>query len=641
MRLRLLTTLCFIAMFSVTISAKPPQSWPMAGGPDGSWRVTGDEPPLNWSVRTGENIFWKTTLPEGGQSGITVWGDRVFLTTMKPFKPKVKPEVAQTQLENSQRNLSELVKVIDPILAQSNAKFKSLSTQLKEAGTEIDSYLKKNLSEKVRSDAKSFANAINNLSRRDNDFKPLHAKQQGILKQIDQVRVNHSKDYKIEKASLDANERLVKEVSRIYGADIDAYCLDAKSGKILWKVQLTGTADAPYNYGFSDSSSPTPIADGKHVWFCNASGSMGCWTVAGKQVWTRQWIPSGHAPFNKQFEPVKHGNTILNVEPLDFDDSRRKEGEPQWNYIRGIDVMTGKTLWISDDAITHYNTPVFGTMNDSTPAVLQGRGGPHAVPETPVGLSMTRLEGDNAGKTIWQFEPTDEVTTPYGALANQHWDNQYAYWLKAGELELKVLDVDSGKLLRSLPLTKNVTERAFDKTKNEWTTNHLDQISGVTELRHTNIVAGGHYYFLLRAPGHRICRVNIESGKTEYLELPAQVIQGENGKPDEYVWGEVQANDTRNSRGLDVAADKRIKLGGFTKSFLGPPTAVNDKIYFTTMIGLTYVIDANAKDFDQSAILAVNDIGPVGMTWTVNSISYAGGKLFHRSMKEVICIGAE
>ena len=41
--------------------------------------------------------------------------------------------------------------------------------------------------------------------------------------------------------------------------------------------------------------------------------------------------------------------------------------------------------------MTHYNTPVFGVTADETPAVLQGRGAYHGVPETPIGLSLTSL----------------------------------------------------------------------------------------------------------------------------------------------------------------------------------------------------------------------------------------------------------
>ena len=41
--------------------------------------------PSQWSVTRNQNIVWRTTLPEEGQSGIAVWGNRLFLTTMKPL----------------------------------------------------------------------------------------------------------------------------------------------------------------------------------------------------------------------------------------------------------------------------------------------------------------------------------------------------------------------------------------------------------------------------------------------------------------------------------------------------------------------------------------------------------------------------
>ena len=57
------------------------QNWPQAGGPDGTWAVKGSAAATEWSVAAGKNIRWRTPLPNGGQSGIAVWGDRLFLTT--------------------------------------------------------------------------------------------------------------------------------------------------------------------------------------------------------------------------------------------------------------------------------------------------------------------------------------------------------------------------------------------------------------------------------------------------------------------------------------------------------------------------------------------------------------------------------
>jgi hypothetical protein len=57
------------------------------------------------------------------------------------------------------------------------------------------------------------------------------------------------------------------------------------------------------------------------------------------------------------------------------------------------------------------------------------------------------------------------------------------------------------------------------------------------------------------------------------------------------------------------------------------------------MLGVTYVIDGRAEVLDEKALLAVNDLGAPGQTWSLNSISYAEGRLYHRSIKEIVCVG--
>ena len=220
------------------------RQWPQASGPQGTWAVGADSVPLKWSVARGEGVLWRTTLPETGQGGIAVWGNRVFLTTLKP-------EAGQLPL----------------------------------------------------------------------------------------------------------------------GKDVIGHCLDAKTGKILWTVTLPGRETSVPAYFFSDATSPSPVADGQHVWFFNACGSVGCYDFAGKQIWMREWQPTGGRPFNKQFEPILFNDTLLNMEPRDADDPKR-EGKDPWNYLRALDKRTGRTLWVADDAMTHYNTPVFGRLPDGTPAVL-------------------------------------------------------------------------------------------------------------------------------------------------------------------------------------------------------------------------------------------------------------------------------
>lgn len=525
---RFLTLILALVLVSNTRAETPKlpvdgseKEWPQAGGPNGSWSVDAADAPIKWSAARNEGIVWRTPLPEEGQSGIAVWGDRIFLTTLKPEGGK-----------------------------------------------------------------------------------------------------------------------------RPNGRDVVGYCLDARDGKILWTVPLPGSASSTPAYFFSDASSPSPLTDGKHVWFFNACGSLGCFDYDGKQVWLREWKPTGGRPFNKQFEPMLIGDTVLNMEPRDETDPKREKDA--WNYIRGIDKNSGKTQWISDDAMTHYNTPVLGAMADGTPAVLQGRGGYHGVPETPIGLSLTSLAPGHEGKTIWRFE------TPKGkAMYTQHFTTVVAPWIDIDTAEQIVLDSTSGKELRKQSLTAKVDWRRYDAAAGKYVLlADVDLAKQTPALKvypaqFCNIIVGEWHWFLCYTeatkklgPPYCVGRVNIATGKVEYLELPVSVVR-EAGKADSFIWGKPQTSSTVNSRGIDIVSDKRSQGDGWYWGFLGGPTAVGGNIYFTTMLGITYAIDGRAAVLDEKALLSLNDLGVPGQTWSLNSISYSRGKLYHRSMKEVFCIGKQ
>jgi hypothetical protein len=196
-------------------AAETPNShgWPQAAGPAGTWRVHDASAPIRWSVTRNQNIVWRCALPNGGQSGIAVWGDRLFLTTFDSLQPGEK-----------------------------------------------------------------------------------------------------------------------------FSGNILGHCVDANSGKMLWSVKLSGPTPSPVLYAYSDSTSPTPVTDGKYVWFFNNSGEMGCWNFEGREIWRRSFEPWGKPyPFNKQHEPMLFEGVLVNVEP--------PAGNPQekfgWNYLCGIDAHTG------------------------------------------------------------------------------------------------------------------------------------------------------------------------------------------------------------------------------------------------------------------------------------------------------------
>lgn len=59
------------------------------------------------------------------------------------------------------------------------------------------------------------------------------------------------------------------------------------------------------------------------------------------------------------------------------------------------------------------------------------------------------------------------------------------------------------------------------------------------------------------------------------------------------------------------------------------------RMHMPTMIGTVYVVRWNAPVFDENALVS----GTAGKTWSLSSLAYADGRLYARTMKELICIG--
>ena len=440
-----------------------------------------------------------------------------------------------------------------------------------------------------------------------------------------------------------------------FSGRVTGWAVEARTGRTLWSVELAGVEKSPMLYAYSDATTPTPVTDGRHVWFWNASGEMGCWDWEGREVWRRQWKPWGKPfPFNKQFEPMMSGDLIYNVEPGE------REG---WNYLRAFDKRTGRLVWTNEDGTTTYNTPRLGRTREGRAAILHGRGGWHEVPEGPVGLSLTDAR---TGRSLWRFVAGDgrEGAPTWQALYVMHWDARYAYWFRMNPEESHVvIDAGTGRLVKEQSLVRGVDYRRWNRE-----TGRYELLAGVN-LRevgdgrplgegevirvqpawHANVVVGGYHYFLT-STGHRrnrkppkgragpaycVGRVAVGTGKVEYLELPVGVDEA--GRR---IYGVALRAETKNAAGEEVATEERSRMDGWeTPAFWGSPVGIGGKVYFTTSVGTVYVLDGEAKVLDERAILGVNDLGVLGRTWSQNAVAWDGKRLYHRTAKELLAIG--
>ncbi|MGI9471468.1 MAG: PQQ-binding-like beta-propeller repeat protein [Rubripirellula sp.] len=435
-------------------------------------------------------------------------------------------------------------------------------------------------------------------------------------------------------------------------SSIRALCLDASSGEMIWSHDIQSETETGYMGGFSDLSSPTPVTDGEFVWFTNAGGKLVCLDWQGKLVWVRDWRseneilrPKKAFPFNKQFEPFLVGDTLVHAEPYDRPDGARELG---WHYLYGLEKKTGKEKWISEDALTQYNTPGYSLDALGKPTVLIGRGGYHAVPESPNGYSMIDLE---SGKRLWQSVVEGKGDT---ALSNACFNKDYAVWISENDNQLTVLNAQNGEVLRTIELRSKVDLCFYDPILGGYA---LKKDFGLTELPksnvypawYTNFVDGEHLYFmcfnddvkapLMRRwrdllPLHCFARVNLATGKVEILEVPVHF--DDRG---EYLWKEELKTTGLNAKGLDLISDVRSKRDGWWWCFNGNPIKVNETLFFTTMIGNCYTFRTDTEHFDETAFIHLNPLGPRGETWSMNTPTFANGKLYHRTAKELICIG--
>lgn len=420
-------------------------------------------------------------------------------------------------------------------------------------------------------------------------------------------------------------------------AETRGYCLAAATGQILWSCDLPGRRPNQVNGTFTDSTTPTPVTDGQHVWFVNAGGYMACHTMDGQRVWGTEFeVRTKHSA--KQFQPFLNGGNLYYAMMRDANDSLRrpqtatdydknsKSGWP-WMYVRCVDALSGKPTGIIPQGISVHSKGALGMLNGET-VLLHAKGGSHSPPERPYGIGLSRL--NPAHDLIWErpglyFEGTHFI------------DEKYAYCFDKDDFV--VLDLATGKTVKRIRIRDAGSVIAFDETSGRYRKPaEVARLQPRRLLTHrTNIGVGKYHFFMGGQPGI-LGRIDVQTDEVTYLQVPVQVII-ENGRR-KFSWSEFSSGDTTSS-GFVVEGDKRRLSHGFGHISAATPIVINGNIYFCTVLGTVYVVDATAERFDEHALVSVNDLGLPGETWTLSPFTAANGHLYQRTSREIICIGEE
>lgn len=145
-----------------------------------------------------------------------------------------------------------------------------------------------------------------------------------------------------------------------------AYCINRKDGSVMWERQC-GKGFEPIHV--NTSASPSPVTDGKSVYFYFGSGQLFASDMDGKRKWFRN-ISKDYGPFKQKFgyssSPLLHNNRLYI--PVIHDGP---------SFIICLDADTGKTLWKQErksdakkESNDGYMTPYPFTYDGKTSIVI-------------------------------------------------------------------------------------------------------------------------------------------------------------------------------------------------------------------------------------------------------------------------------
>jgi len=417
------------------------------------------------------------------------------------------------------------------------------------------------------------------------------------------------------------------------GSMIVGQCFDAATGKELWRRELPGSRVTDLSSLFSDNTAASPVSDGERVCFINVGGSMKCFDFDGKELWSKEWVPFGRH-HSRQHEPILHDGKVIvvRVKPSDLDPkvTTKAGAKPlgrdrkYWTWLHAYDMKTGELVWTGESGTGIHATPL---LNKEASTILTARGGGHQPPEEPYGISLLNA-GD--GKTIWDL-PVKGYASHQNGVSNSE-----ITALFAGKSH-HIVDLKTGKIRQTSSLSEGV--QVCHQVDEKYLTQSDQELAfGKKPITYqTNLVVGDYHYFRTHKEFF-IGRVHLKTSKVEYLEVPVQVVR-QKGKEDQTNWTEAIPNDMRNSAGHLATQDKRNAGSGWGHCSAASPIVIGDHLYMPTMIGMVYVLKWNAPTLDEKALVTISDLGPAGKTWSLSSLSYHNGKIYARTLKELICIG--
>jgi outer membrane protein assembly factor BamB len=183
------------------------------------------------------------------------------------------------------------------------------------------------------------------------------------------------------------------------GDNLEAWCVNRNDGSIRWKKPLTG---GNFKINKQNMSSPSPVTDGKTIWFLTGTGILKAFDFSGKELWMRD-IQKDYGRFGLNWG---YGSSTLLHEGALYLPVLHGMKTDDPSYLLKIEGKSGKTIWRQErptqainESPDSYITPALLRRGSSAEIVLTG------------GDVVTGHDVDT-GKELWRADGLNPTNNP-------------------------------------------------------------------------------------------------------------------------------------------------------------------------------------------------------------------------------------
>jgi len=180
------------------------------------------------------------------------------------------------------------------------------------------------------------------------------------------------------------------------------YCLDKRTGKILWEQTACEGVPKVKRHPKSTHANSTPATDGKYVVAFFGSEGLYCYDMNGKLIWKKDFgiLDSGfflvpNAQWGFASSPIIHDGVVV----VQCDVQKN-------SFLAALDLKTGEELWrTSREEVPTWGTPTIHSKGNQTQIIVNG---------------FKHIGGYDfkTGKELWKMSGGGDIPVPTPVVAH-------------------------------------------------------------------------------------------------------------------------------------------------------------------------------------------------------------------------------